>query len=64
VIFIELTVKTGTKAGLLLQLKKASLILSAEATGVCIPTGNTKMFLAAVYKSSLWSERHHGAIRF
>jgi hypothetical protein len=24
-------------------------LLSGEATGVCIPTGNTEMFLAAVY---------------
>jgi hypothetical protein len=26
--------------------------LSVEATGVCIPIGNTEMFLVAVYKSS------------
>jgi hypothetical protein len=34
-----------------------ALIVSVEATGVCIPIGNTEMFLAAVYKSSqrLWS---------
>jgi hypothetical protein len=38
-------------------------LLSVEATEVCIPIGNPKMFLAAVYKSSLWSERHHKAIR-
>jgi hypothetical protein len=26
-------------------------LLSADATGVCIPIGNTKMFLAVLYKS-------------
>jgi hypothetical protein len=33
-------------------------LLSAEATGVCIPTGKSEMLLAAVYKSpqSLWSD--------
>jgi hypothetical protein len=48
-------VKTGTKAKLLLQLRKASHtcinlppLLSVEAAGVCIPIGNTEMFHAAV----------------
>jgi hypothetical protein len=33
-------------------------LLSVEATGVCIPIGNTEMLLAAVYKSTqrLWSD--------
>jgi hypothetical protein len=33
-------------------------LLSVEATGVCIPIGNTEMFLAAVHKSPqrLWSD--------
>jgi hypothetical protein len=33
-------------------------LLSVEATGVCIATGNSEMFLAAVYKSlqRLWSD--------
>jgi hypothetical protein len=44
---------TGTKAALPLQLKKESLLplLSVQATGVCIPAGNTEMLPAAVYKS-------------
>jgi hypothetical protein len=33
-------------------------LLSVEVTGICIPIGNTEMFLAAVYKSlqRLWSD--------
>jgi hypothetical protein len=33
-------------------------LLSVEATGVCIPIGNTEMLLAAVYKSlqRLWTD--------
>jgi hypothetical protein len=34
-------------------------LLSEEATGVCIPIGNSELFLAAVYKSlqRLWSDK-------
>jgi hypothetical protein len=47
--YIYRNVKTGTKAELPLQLRKASLthastyplLLSVEVTGVCIPIGNT-----------------------
>jgi hypothetical protein len=56
-IIIGLTVKTGIKTELPLQLRKASLtlainlplLLSVEATQICIPVGNTEMLLAAVY---------------
>jgi hypothetical protein len=65
-IFIGLTAKTGIKAELPLQLRETFLhtcadlppLLSVETTGVCIPTGNTGMFLAAVYTSPQrqWSD--------
>jgi hypothetical protein len=48
----------GHKCGTALALKKGiphtcvdlPPLLSVEATGVCIPIGNTEIFLAAVYK--------------
>jgi hypothetical protein len=47
----------GRKAELPLQLEKASLTtlqtcppFSVEATGICIPTGNNEVILAAVYE--------------
>jgi hypothetical protein len=59
-ILTGLAVKTGTKAELPLQLRKASLTLASTICrrGVCIPIGNTEMFFTAVYKSPqiLWSD--------
>jgi exonuclease III len=52
--------KDGTaiavKIGILHTCVDLLSLLSAEATGVCMLTGNTEMFLAAVYKSPqrLW----------
>jgi hypothetical protein len=47
---VGLTTSQEEKAELLLHLEKAPLV-SIEATGVCIPTGNSEVLLAAVCKS-------------
>jgi hypothetical protein len=62
-IFVRLTVKTGTKAELLIAVKEdiphictdIPLLLSVEAAVVCILIGNTEMLL---HKSlhRLWSD--------
>jgi hypothetical protein len=64
-IFIGLVAMRNRMAGLSLQLEEATRtcanlppVLSVGATEVCIPTRNTEMLLAAVYKSSqiMWSD--------
>jgi hypothetical protein len=65
-IFIGLTVKKVTKAELPLQSRKVSIKLAStyclsyqyKQQGVCVPIGNTEIFLVAVYKSPqrLWSD--------
>jgi hypothetical protein len=53
-------VKSGKKAELPLSVKRGIIpLLSVEATGVCIPIGNTEMLLAALYKppQRLWSDK-------
>jgi hypothetical protein len=55
---IGLILKTGTKARTSVVVKEGishtcvdlHSVLSVDETGVCIPIGNTEMFLAAVYK--------------
>jgi hypothetical protein len=64
--FIGLTASQAGKAELPLQLEKASPItmkiclpfFSIEATGVCIPIGNSELLLASVHKSPgrAWSD--------
>lgn len=65
-IFMGLVVKTGLKGrtasaavkGIAHTWVDFSLVLSVQATGVCIPTGSAEMFPSAVYKclQSLWSD--------
>jgi hypothetical protein len=60
-IFIGLTIKTDIRGRTAFAVKKGiphiyiyiylPPLISVEATGACIPTGNSKMLLAAVYKS-------------
>jgi hypothetical protein len=59
-----MTAKTGIRAEMPLQSKRASHILvdlpplSVEAMGICIPIGHTEMLLACVYKPplQLWQD--------
>jgi hypothetical protein len=41
----------GRKYRTAVAFRKGILLVSTEATGVCIPTGNSEVLLAAVYKT-------------